>query len=222
MASQQQDQKPILYIFPRPLRILNIAKRFSPKKGLMKRRGRGRVSFDLLPDDVLLDIFDFYRIDSIHRPWIWVSLVHVCRRWRQIIFASLRRLDLKFLCRPRTRVRELLDFLPPAMPIMICNCCSSPTQQFPTLSYEDGSQVITAVEQRDRVQWIHLQDISSSLFEKMAKIMQETYPTLKHLRLWADDEIAPVLPEEFLGGSAPSLEAFWLRGNHFRTYPSSF
>jgi hypothetical protein len=108
------------------------------------------------------------------------------------------------------------------MPIMICNCCSSPTQQFPTLSYEDGSQVITAVEQRDRVQWIHLQDISSSLFEKMAKIMQETYPTLKHLRLWADDEIAPVLPEEFLGGSAPSLEAFWLRGNHFRTYPSSF
>jgi F-box-like len=177
------------------------------------------VSFDTLPDDVLLDIFDFYRIDSTHCPWIWVSLVHVCRRWRQIIYASQRRLDLQFLCRPRTRVRELLDFLPPAMPIMVCNCCSSQSQQCPTLSYEDGGQVITAIEQRDRVQWIHLQDISSTLLEKMVKMMQETYPTLEHLRLWADDEIAPVLPEEFLGGSAPCVETFWLRGIPFPEVP---
>ena len=42
---------------------------------------------------------------------------------------------------------------------------------------------------------------------------------LKHLRLWADDEIAPVLPEGFLGGSAPSLEAFWLRGIPFPEVP---
>jgi hypothetical protein len=102
---------------------------------------------------------------------------------------------------------------------MVCNCCSSQSQQCPTLSYEDGGQVITAIEQRDRVQWIHLQDISSTLLEKMVKMMQETYPTLEHLRLWADDEIAPVLPEEFLGGSAPCVETFWLRGIPFPEVP---
>ena len=105
------------------------------------------------------------------------------------------------------------------MPIMVCNCCSSQAQQCSTPSYEDGSQVISALEQRDRVQWIHLQDISSSLLEKMVKMMQETFPTLEHLHLWADDEIALVLPEEFLGGSAPSLETFWLKGISFPEVP---
>lgn len=174
----------------------------------------------MLPDDILLDIFDFYRIDSFHYPWIWLPLVHVCRRWRQIVFASLCRLDLQFLCNPRTRVRELLDLLPPAMPIMVCNCCSPQTQQYPTPSAdEDGSQVITALEQRERVWWIHLQDMSSSLLETIVKTMQETFPTLKQLRLSVDDEIAPVLPEEFLGGSAPSLETLWLRGISFSELP---
>jgi len=199
-----------------PLLIFRIAKRFFPRKGLGKQRGRGRMTFDMLPDDVLLDIFDFYRMDSTFYPWIWVTLAHVCPRWRQVIFASPRRLDLQFLCTPRTRVRELLDFLPPAMSIMISNSFDSPTPHL-TLSLEDGSQVIAAIEQRDRVWWIHLQDVPSALLEKLATMMQETFPTLKYLRLWADDQIdqtqaAPVLPEGFLGGSAPGLETFWLRG----------
>jgi hypothetical protein len=105
------------------------------------------------------------------------------------------------------------------MPIMVCNCCSSQTRQYSTPSYEDGSQVITAIEQRDRVQWIHLQDMSSTLLEKIVETMQETFPTLKDLRLWADDETAAVLPEEFLGGSAPCLETFWLRGISFSEVP---
>ena len=122
----------------------------------------------------------------------------VCRRWRQIIFASVRRLDLQFVCNPRTRVRELLDFLPSAWPIMVSNYCSSQTQQRSTPNYEDMSQVITAIEQRDRVWWIHLQDISSSLLEEIVKTMRETFPMLKHLRLWVDDEIAPSFPKNSL------------------------
>jgi hypothetical protein len=178
----------------------------------------GRVTFDILPDDVLLDIFDFYRMDPTFYQWMWVTLAHVCPRWRQVVFASPRRLDLQFLCTPRTRVRELLDFLPPAMPIMISNSFDSPTPHL-TLSLEDGSQVIAAIEHRDRVWWIHLQDLPSALLQKLATKMQETCPTLKYLRLWADDEAqaqaAPVLPEGFLGGSAPCLETFWLRGIPF-------
>jgi hypothetical protein len=61
--------------------------------------------------------------------------------------------------------------------------------------------------------------MSGSLLEKIANMMQETFSTLKYLGLWADDEIAPVLPEEFLGGSAPCLESFWLRGISFSEVP---
>jgi len=203
-----------------PLLIFRIAKILFPRTGSSKQRGRRHVTFDMLPDDVLLDIFDFYRMDSTFYPWMWVTLAHVCSRWRQVIFASPRRLDLQFLCTPQTRVRELLDFLPPAMPIMISNSFNSPTPH-PTLSFEDGNQVVAAIEQRDRVWWIHLQDLPSALLEKLATMMQETFPTLKYLRLWATDEIqaVPFLPEGFLGGSAPCLETFWLRGIPFPELP---
>jgi len=103
------------------------------------------------------------------------------------------------------------------MPIMISNSFDS-LQPLLTLSLEDGSQVIAALEHRDRVWWVHLQDLPSILLEKLATMMQETFPTLKYLRLWADDhetQAAPVLPEGFLGGSAPCLETFWLRGVPF-------
>ena len=173
----------------------------------------------MLPDDVLLDIFDFYRMDYSHYPWRWHTLAHVCPRWRQIIFASPRRLDLQFLCTPRTRVRELLDFLPTSMPIMIRNSFDAPPP-FPTSSIVDGHQVITAIEQRDRVWCIHLEDVPSSLLEKMGTTTKETFPTLTYIRLWAGDEIAPVLPNSFLGGSAPLLETFWLRGIPFPEVPN--
>ena len=118
-------------------------------------------------------------------------------------------------------MRELLDFLPPAMPITISNSSDSPTPH-PALGLQDGSQVLAAIEQRDRVWWIDLQDLRSALLEKMAKMMQETFPTLKYLRLCAADEppetqaAAPVLlPGGFLGGSAPRLETLKLKGIPF-------
>jgi hypothetical protein len=52
--------------------------------------------------------------------------------------------------------------------------------------------------------------------------MQETYPTLEYIRLCAGgaiDETAPVLGTEFLGGSAPCLERFWLKGIPFPDAP---
>jgi hypothetical protein len=179
----------------------------------------GRVTFDMLPDDVLLDIFDFYRMDSSYFPWIWHTLVHVCPRWRQIIFASPRRLDLQFLCTPRTRVKEMLKLLPPSVPIMISNSFDAPPPPRHSVSLGDGGQVIAAIEQRDRVWCIHLEDIPSSLLEKVATMMQETFPKLTYVRLWAGDGMAPILPDSFLGGSAPLLETFWLRGIPFPEVP---
>jgi hypothetical protein len=178
----------------------------------------GSVTFDMLPDDVLLDIFDFFRMDSYYYPWRWHTLVHVCRRWRHVIFASPRRLDLQFLCTPNTPVRELLDFLPPTMPIMISNW-SGGQQPYDPLSLEGGHQVISAIEKRDRVRWVHLDGITSPLLEKLVGMMQETFPMMEFVRLWSEDETVPVLPEAFLGGSCPRLYTFWLSGIPFPQLP---
>ncbi|KAI0298749.1 hypothetical protein B0F90DRAFT_1730709, partial [Multifurca ochricompacta] len=76
---------------------------------------------DTLSDDSLLEIFDYCRLDFIihwHPYWDWHTLVHVCRRWRQLIFASPRRLELHLLCTSRTPVRRTLDCWP-SFPLVI-------------------------------------------------------------------------------------------------------
>ena len=63
-----------------------------------------------LSDNILLEIFDTYRIcysdfcDCL--AWKWDRLVHVRRRWHQIIFASPLRLHLHLHCTFRTRARR--------------------------------------------------------------------------------------------------------------------
>jgi hypothetical protein len=79
------------------------------------------VTIDMLPDVPLLGIFDIYVFEG---EWIegwhqgWHTLVHVCRKWRGIVFGSPRRLDLQLFCTARTRVRETLDVWP-LLPIAI-------------------------------------------------------------------------------------------------------
>ena len=119
----------------------------------------------------------------------------------------------------RELLPNLLDFLPP-MPIRICNGCKNTlSDSIITVSLGDGSPIIAALEQYDNVQTIELVDIPGSVLKKMATTMQETFPNLRYVRLEAGDGIAPVLPESFLGGSAPLLETFWLRGIPFPELP---
>lgn len=76
------------------------------------------MSIDVLPDEVLLEIFDFYVVpQGPFRPdkretEAWQSLVHMCRRWRSIVFGSSRRLNLQLFCSPRTPVRDTIDIWP--------------------------------------------------------------------------------------------------------------
>ncbi len=76
----------------------------------------------MLPDGVLLGIFDF-RVCEVDNKVEWETLVHVCRRWRPIVFAARRRLNLR-LRSPHSRntckgdVGQLLDIWP-ALPISI-------------------------------------------------------------------------------------------------------
>ncbi|KAI0292174.1 hypothetical protein BC826DRAFT_1105663 [Russula brevipes] len=59
-------------------------------------RGLCQATIDKLPDDVLIEIFDFY-LDKKNIVWPrdwdrsvdeWHTLVHVCKKWRNVVFAS--------------------------------------------------------------------------------------------------------------------------------------
>jgi len=108
--------------------------------------GTGRVTINTLPDDDLLNIFDFCRADGINKfviTWEWEALVQVCRRWRHLIFASPRGLDLRLVCTRGTPVQEMLDIWP-AIPIIILDH-SHPTPDLPI------SNVVAALEHRRRI-----------------------------------------------------------------------
>jgi hypothetical protein len=66
------------------------------------------VTINLLPDDLLLGIFDFCVRDCC-REEEWKTLVHVCRRWRAVVFLAPRRLNLRIVCTPGTLTRSMLD-----------------------------------------------------------------------------------------------------------------
>ncbi|KAI0295414.1 hypothetical protein B0F90DRAFT_1147789 [Multifurca ochricompacta] len=104
-------------------------------------------AINLLSDDALLDISGLHQlsvfpIDLIVDTWEWHRLTHVCRKWRYVIFASPRRLDLRLLCTHGTTVRRTLDCWP-ALPISIkYGGVAEPTP--PALKDEDN--IIAALE----------------------------------------------------------------------------
>jgi hypothetical protein len=166
---------------------------------------------NMLPDDVLIDIFDFLR-KKPYLSWKWHILVHVCQRWRRIVFASPRRLDLRIHCTNGTPVRKLLDIWP-AFPIIIDYV------DHKIIAFSDDDDVIAALKYPDRVCYIWLDELATDLLlEGMATVMQESFPALTHLHIFSDGD-PPVLPDRFLGGSAPCLQEIGLCGIPFPALP---
>jgi hypothetical protein len=153
---------------------------------------------------------------SFHPVLEWQRLIHVCRRWRLLIFSSPRRLGLCLLCKRRTPVRKNLD-LWPAFPIII-DYTNTPHHTIDThkISPNDEDNIIAALEHPDRVRCLKL-PVTSSLLGKVATVAQEPFPTLTQLWLSSNAGNVSVLPSEFLGGSAPSLRKICLEGIAFPT-----
>ena len=157
-----------------------------------------RVTIDMLPDVALLEIFDFY-VDEEHIQE-WHILVHVCRKWRDVVFGSPRRLNLRLYCRARTPVRKTL-YIWPVLPIVI---------SANSYGMWDTDNIIAALEHGDRICHLDLFDFTSSQFEKVLAATQQPFPALTHLKLRLRDETAPIVPDSFLGGSAPQLRRLTL------------
>jgi hypothetical protein len=184
------------------------------------------VAIEILSDDVLLEIFDlcldkdedvdpWYEEDEKHSYDAWYTLAHVCQRWRYVVFASPRRLNLRLLCPRRRRVREMLGIWP-AFPIVIWD----------TVGFTpDKDNIIAALEHRDRVCEIKLGFLTRLQSEKLVPLMQESFSALTKLQIESEwyslerDEVA-VLPDSFLGGSAPHLRFLCLTSISFPAFPN--
>ncbi|KAH9961844.1 hypothetical protein BGW80DRAFT_1255756 [Lactifluus volemus] len=85
-----------------------------------------------LPEDVLLDIFDFFCQTNrfmLPQPQNWIVLVHVCRRWRSVV---------------TTPVRKTLDVWP-RFPIVVSNLDLQTRSRS-----NDLDNIFAALEHRDR------------------------------------------------------------------------
>ena len=166
------------------------------------------VTIDVLPDDVLLATFDFcvvkyqnpYSIafdgyDPKRRIESWKSLVHVCRRWRYLVFGSPRRLNLHLFCIPGTSTRNSSDVWP-ALPLFIEG----------KISQTSVDNVIAELEHSNRICYINLDFHTTLQIESLWRAMQVPFLELTVLYLsFADLPYQPVLPDSFLGGSATRL-----------------
>ena len=177
------------------------------------------VSIEILPDDVLLAIFNFYAdessflADTKEQVEGWQTLVHVSRRWRSIVFGSPCRLNLRLGCTSKTPARDLLDVWP-ALPLLIWIHGNN------AVGGVDNSTA--ALQRSDRVCEIDLWNVPNSHLEKISAAMQVPFPKLTDLVFDLNDDIdetsdevdempdeiddMPVLPDSFLGGSAPRLQ----------------
>jgi F-box-like len=176
-----------------------------------------RVTIGSLPDEVLLEIFDFYQVaineDEREFPWNWEKLVHVCRRWRYLIFESPNRLDLQLFCTQKSPVRKLLGVWPP-IPLAIL---FRPEWDNLQDSFDD---LMAALEHCDRIRQIqvNVNNPPDFVWEKIVTAMAEPFPALRSLSFESISVMVP-LPDTFLNGSVASLRYLYLRLQTF-SFPS--
>ena len=138
--------------------------------------------------------------------------MHVCRRWRTVVFGSPHQLNVYLFCSIRTPVVEKLDIWP-ALPIVV---------------YQHGflkrrlNNLIAAIKHNDRVCKIDLHSFFDVWqLERIVSEMQVPFPALKDLELVMDkgSETVMVIPDSFLGGSSPRLRRLHLGGVLFPGLP---
>ena len=163
----------------------------------------------MIPDIALLEIFDSYVGEQ--QTEVWHRLVHVCRKWRNVVFGSPLRLGLRLLCTSSTPVRETLDVWP-LLPIVI---------RVKGINIKVVDNILAALEHNDRIRELELFLVPNSQMEYVLAAMQQPFPTLTCLWLQPQlqGETAPVVHASFLGGSAPRLHALRLYNISFLGLP---
>ena len=159
-------------------------------------------TINTLNDDILLCVFDYYRLDK-QNDWNvllgWRKLSHVCRRWRHLVYSSAFHLDIRIQCTYGTPIVDTLDHLP-FLPLNLLYGDAAGTT-----SEQDELGIHHALLLRDRVRSIDL-SFPPLILHKFFVLMDEPFPILEDLRLFstADERMSPKIPKTFL---APNLRS---------------
>ena len=178
-----------------------------------------RTTIDMLPEDTLVEIFDFYRLDAIfelksplnpwRKHWKWHRLAHVCRKWRRVISMSPRRLDLRIFCKKSGApiLSTLVSW--PTLPLVVRYIASKKSKHMPR-------HVLVALRRPDRLCEIDL-DVTSSMTKPMVETIQKPCKILECILINVQNTTgSPLLVHgAFLGGSAPHLREIMLYGIAF-------
>jgi hypothetical protein len=158
-------------------------------------RDSGKVTIGVLPDDVLLSVFDCYVGEATDVEG-WRTLVYVCRRWKNVVLGSPRRLHLRIALTNKSHVREKLDAWP-CLPIVISGYCDSMTCL---------DNIKAALEHGNRICQIELMINSRQLpINGVFAALEKPFPALTDLDLspWPVPSISGYPdPLKFLGGSS--------------------
>ena len=170
-----------------------------------------------LNGDILLEIFDWYRLDE-KNGWNvrlgWCKLSHVCQRWRHLIYECSSYLDIQIECTTGATIVDSLDHLPPLPLIVNYRSTIGRTEQ-------DELAIYHALRLHGRVRHIELRvSLSPSIMHKALALMDGNFPILEHLYLhYLSDPPSPdgghrlpgplTLPGAFL---APNLRHLTLIG----------
>ena len=170
------------------------------------------LTIDNLPTELLLEIFDAYRQHFDYgykhqRCWntslTWFKLIHVCRKWRHVVFTSMTHLNLYLILETRHRDRNHRDIILsrhfPPLPIVIDCHFGGPSTP------EDQVRLLSTLKLCDRVHGISVFGRRAPDFAEFFEQTKRPFPTLKSLKIYHEHLDTLELPPTFIGGSAPSL-----------------
>ncbi|KAH9020063.1 hypothetical protein EDB84DRAFT_1515885 [Lactarius hengduanensis] len=175
---------------------------FGLRNSTWKSRGRRavtpRTTVSTLNDDVLLNIFDWYRLHNTtdeDQGWNlerwWYKPIHVCQKWRHLILSSPSRLDLHLVCTYGIPVEAMLSHSPP-LPIIIFY-----PETTGKTSAADEESALFALQQRERVRRIQV-TATTTILCNLFKAMDNEFPMLERLALHSSTESRAglMLPEK--------------------------
>ena len=160
-----------------------------------------------LDNDSLLQIFKCYRLedgDNWYFRHTWRRLVHVCQRWRYLVYDLPSHLDMRLLLTNDSPSIDTLSHIPP-LPLVI-----DYSNRTRTMAQKDEENIHLGLQQHDRVRRVVLQAPSSSL-RMWLESMNKLFPRLVDLHLLPAtiEEMNLELPETL---QAPDLRHLSLHG----------
>ena len=156
-----------------------------------------------LNDDILLDIFNCYRLDN-ERFWndrlLWRKLSQVCQRWRHLIYECALHLGVHIECTNGSPIMDRLDLLPP-LPLFVRYHDRTILGTTARLTEQKELGIYHALRLHGRLCHIDLV-LPPSILHKVVVLMDEYFPILEHLSLRftvTNESYLPItLPKAFL------------------------